>query len=369
MRLIYTLLICIGFGASLLGQVALVPLPNIGDQFRLDQIWNLSAIVGGNGLVKGHLNFVIEDDQRNLVYAATLANISLKPGSNSVQQLANTGALGDFGNINAAKILRQTGALPYGEFIVCYFFRDEKNTTILGEYCFEKGVKPMLPPELLQPYDKEEINVTTPLLVWKAPFPTIASAQLHYALRLVEVKKNQSPSEAIERNAPIMERQVVDQTQLLYPTDAPFLKKGSTYAWKTTVRAGSYTVGTTDVWTFKVETVEVKPKNDSYRMLADEPSGSVYVARNGILRFAYDNRYGQDSLRYTVTAIQEGPKDGFTKANAKALPAISLKAGMNKIDLNLKEHNIAYDKIYLLCVKQQGHGDQFIEFKFKKDEN
>jgi hypothetical protein len=361
MKYLYLFIVAAFSCCTLTAQVVLSPLPSATESFRLEDTWRIHILVSGNSTITGHLTVRIEDNSQNPVYTATLPNITLRPGTNNLQHIAVPGASSSFGQMPAATILRQTGALPYGEFIICYFLYDTKQTTIQSEYCYEKSVKPMLPPELLQPYDEEIIATVSPLLIWKAPFPA-ASATLTYALRLVEVKEGQLPDEAIEKNAPLVSRQYKDQTQLIYPADTRALEDGKTYAWRISVSSGDYTIGTTESWQFTVKQERIRPRNDSYRLLTDKPDGNVFIAKEGVLRFAYNNRYGADTLEYAIKALNSDKLKGGGK-----LPVIKMSEGMNKIDLDLNNTQMEAGKKYMLQIIQKNSNDQYLEFIYRKD--
>lgn len=360
MKYLYLLTAILFCAVHISAQVVLTPIPGVTESFRLDDVWRLTALVSGNGPVTGNLTAHIEDNSHNLVYEATLPGITLRPGVNNIQQTKIGGGATSFGQGQSATLLRQTGTLPYGEFIICYFLNDINTSAITGEYCYEKSVKPMLPPELLQPYDNEEIATRSPLLVWKAPFPV--SQALTYALRLTEVQKGQSAAEAIEKNAPIISRQYRDQTQLLYPGDVPALEDGKTYAWRISVSAGDYNLGTTDVWQFTVKEEKIRPRNDSYRILDDKPDGNVYVIKDGILRVAYDNRYSMDTLNYSIKPLTKA-----TNMRISNLPAQAMSRGMNKMEIDLRNNTAMEEgKKYLFQIHQKNGNDQYLEFIYRK---
>ncbi len=348
---------------ALRAQVILTPMPSPAEVLRLEDIWRVNLTNTGTSPINATVVLSIKDGSYNMILSATMVNVLVRPGASDLQQIKSADAEIQFGSTASAHTLRRIGSLPYGEYIICYFLNDSKTNSLVGEHCAEKSIRPMLPPELLQPYDEEEIYVLRPLLLWKAPFPDTRDP-IDYGLQLVEVKTGQAALEALERNRPLVSTRIRDQLQMVYPGGAPDLELGITYAWRINAKVGDFHLGTTEPWTFKVVEDKTRPQNDSYRILSAKPDGNLYIAKKGILRFAYQNRYGLEKLTYSVKSLS-GVKSTDEASKAQT-PEIKLSLGMNKIDLDLsKGLPLKAGNKYSLCIHHEHTNDQYIEFIYE----
>lgn len=357
-------LILLGTSLACAAQVSILPLPSRSEAFLLEDIWRVSLINGTSGALSGDLVLSIQDDARNLVFSATVSGLRIESGANNINRNNLREATIQYGSGLKSATLRRTGVLPYGEYILCYSYSDIKSAATLGEYCYEKTVQPLLPPELIQPYDGENLQSDLPLLVWKGPFPT-GDLPVTFALRLVEVDKGLSAQTAIERNKPLLSRQYKGTTQLLYPKDALALEPGKVYAWQVAAFSGDFNLGTTEAWTFSVEPPVKLPEDpESYRMVTETPNGVHYLAKKGVLRFAYDNRDGATELDYEVLSLSTSDKN-----NIKLATKVTLHPGINKVDMDLSAEGRLEDRQkYLLTIHRPNGNNQYFEFIYRKHE-
>jgi hypothetical protein len=343
-------------------QVSILPLPARSEGFLMEDLWRISMVNAGTGVQVGTLTFSIKDAGHHVVFSADVENLRLQNGINNFNGNDLTVVNLQYGNNNASMSLRRTGALPYGEYIICYIYQDVARSRIIGEYCEERSVQPLLPPELIQPYDGEQIATTRPLLVWKAPFPT-GNVDIRYALRLTELTKESQAIRDIARNKPLLSR-TFKETMLVYPADAPDLQPGKSYVWQITAFAGDYTVGTTDVWTFIVAKPESPPEEpESYRLASDSPDGTPYLARRGVLRFAFNNRDSEAQLNYQIQTMDKQELKGITTE------VVKLQSGINKVDLNLVANKrLKSGQKYLLVIHRPNLNDQYLEFVYQEND-
>ncbi len=316
---------------SAIGQVTVVPLPHQEGYFSLEDIWRVNLISAAQSVANVALEVTVEDAQHQMILSATSPVFNLLQGSNRPAFNASSTRI-QYGTGATTSVLRNTGRFSYGDYIVCYRVMTANNNTLLGELCQEESVRPFSPPELISPYDGENITTFLPLLTWKPPFPP-GTTPFEYTLRLVEVKERQDVIEALERNIPLLHRRGIFGTVLPYPGDAIRLETGKTYAWQVSVKAGNFELGVTEVWKFTIEKLDktiVQKEESSYCMMKTVPDGSYYLAHKGQVRFAYYNRYEQKNLRYKIIPI-----NGQGRPIDAELPVITLVEGMNKIDLDL----------------------------------
>jgi hypothetical protein len=113
----------------------------------------------------------------------------------------------------------RSGALPDGK----YRFRLILVPFGVGDSNGFK-VKPMGPPRLILPHNRDTLTDKYPLFVWTPPMPR-PSGPLAYDLKLVEVLPGQIPEEAIRSNRPWFEQKGITATQLRYPASARALAR------------------------------------------------------------------------------------------------------------------------------------------------
>lgn len=372
MRRIFILLILGLLILPATAQVVITPAPHQDGYFTMEDMWRVSLINPGQQTLKAQLVIELENAQHHLVLRATSPVFNVLPGVNR-PGINMSFASSQFGSIPAAGVLRSTGRLPYGNYILCYQLLDVGTSSAVGQYCQEETVKPFSPPELVSPFDREEITTTYPLLTWKPPFPP-GSTPFEYAIRLVEIDARQHAVEALERNQPMLNQGGLFVTTMMYPGYAPKLESGKTYAWQVSARAGDFELGATEIWVFKiVEMSEMAPTGayKSFRELQLQPSGSYNPAEQKI-KFAYNNRLGSPSLKYG--AASAASRDTvFFKIYPVGNPAspISLGStttliqGMNKVTIDLQSATGLNDEEdYIMILRELTGKEYFLEFTY-----
>ena len=100
-------------------------------------------------------------------------------------------------------------------------------------------VKPALPPDIKTvspPTLKEPANGQTiasgrqQLFSWQAPMPT-PTGTITYKIKIVEIKGDQLPENAIRGNKPFFERDSIKALSFQYTSPAPAFVAGIKYAW------------------------------------------------------------------------------------------------------------------------------------------
>ena len=226
-----------------------------------------------------------------------------------------------------AQTLRETGHLPFGNFILCYRCLDVKDQTILGVSCRERNVLPMVPPELLSPVNGETVETLQPLLLWRGPMP-LQQEGVNYALRLVEKTSEKVDAlSALRMRSPLV-NSIVRTTFQPYPITAKPLEDGKTYAWQIEAKAGSLSLGATDAWIFTVKLPKYTPiirPVQSYCWVKEIEDGR-YCSPTDSLKFMYDNLERDTVLTYSLMNMD-------TKTFEKNLPPMTLKNGENALIL------------------------------------
>ena len=199
-------------------QVVISPFPHQEGYFTFDDIWKVNLINSQNQIANVQIEVTMEDAQRQQVFLSISPVFNLPQGVSRPSFNISSAKL-QYGISNATNVLRSTGRLPYGNYIVCYRVNDANSNVLLGELCQEETVKPFSPPELVSPFNGEDIVETNPLLTWKPPFPP-GTTPVEYTLKLVEIIGKQDAITALESNPPLIYQNKITGTVLPYPGSA-----------------------------------------------------------------------------------------------------------------------------------------------------
>ncbi len=155
----------------------------------------------------------------------------------------------------------QTGMLPAGTYSFCVTLVDPANTgrTLSEQVCKPFTLTSYQLPVLVLPTNKASLTAPArPTFRW-TPIVPRPPFSVRYIVRAWEVQPGQTPMQAFRVNQPVLQREVVDVVQLLYPADLPLPIAGREYIW--TVQALNQSNGQpvfepsgyADPFTFRVE--------------------------------------------------------------------------------------------------------------------
>lgn len=371
---IYALLLFCWFRNTAYGQVSILPLFQ-ENYFSMENLWQVNLVSYAAAPMTVQLQVTLEDAKHEVLLSATSPVFTLFHGSN--QPRINAGlAQVQFGTNTAAAVLRTTGRVPYGSYIICYQVLDALNSAQLGEFCQERTILPFGPPALVYPSDGEQIQNPFPILSWRAPYPP-GAFPFNYLLRLTEMKHGQQPLEALEENAPLLSREITQNTLLPYPGDAPSLDTGKIYAWQVIARAGDFDLGATEVWTFSIgsdlnKSVFVPDSTywKSYLELNLTPNNGFTPIRHQKLKFVLNNRYGADKLKYQTAYDLTWwiyPEGNRTTPVSMTQLDVNLTNGVNKITLTLPDTALTDDDRYLLVIRDVTGKEYYLDFIYNND--
>lgn len=327
-----TLFFCIIFSSLFSlkneAQISVTLFPEPAKQFFIDDLWKTIIINAGSSNASVYIQFTISTQANSAIVTVTSPVENFSKGLNHLSSADGSSGKWTYNNSEAAAILQQTGRLPFGNYVFCANVFSANTNKILGSDCEERDVKPISPPQLANPYNKEEISITNPVLVWLPPRP-LEGLAVTYSLRLVQVDTGQSSSQALLQNPALLNQNGLNNTTLLYPADAPPLETGSEYAWQVAASYEGYDLGVTDMWTFKIKQPVYTNTDEIIYPVAEKKNDGRYYVSHGIVRFAYDNKANDGKLNYTIRGIDK--TDGIN-----SLPEVDLNSGVNKVEVNLK---------------------------------
>ncbi|MCG8331788.1 MAG: hypothetical protein MI974_29145 [Chitinophagales bacterium] len=352
------------FGYLSHAQIVITPLYQNAEVFVADHLIQVNMINVTPDPIVGHLEIQISGPDQQLVGQINSFEIGLQPGIVLNGNRINWEAGFTFGNSAFASAFRNTGKLPFGEFTICYRFIDKGNGNTLGLNCQEKNIKVAGLPKLVTPFDQSVLDNIHPLLSWLPPLP-LTGSELTYSIVLAEIKKGQSPAEAVSFNIPLLSLDNIKQTSLRYPASGQLLQEKSEYAWQITAYWNNIEIGKTEIWRFsfkplKNNEISRAPEDFNHFFGLTQNAlarGGYHVRKDAVLPLLYNNRGLENVLNYT---IREVGSDGEYLTN---LPEILMVPGINHIELDLDGvGGLAYDKRYLLHAVDAKGADYYLEF-------
>lgn len=138
-----------------------------------------------------------------------------------------------------------TGGAPPGDYKICCELR-YTNNTVAGEDCFEQKIMGGDAPQLISPRNEEELKIDNPVFTWmhmKGPGSTST-----YKLRIVELKGDESPENAMLKNKAFFEKEGITAQLFQYPASASKFEEGKKYAWQISIGDLKSEVNIFDRW-------------------------------------------------------------------------------------------------------------------------
>ncbi|WP_205509783.1 hypothetical protein [Longitalea arenae] len=361
MRKLFIIIFCACLSASAYAQIVVQFVPELqGRTTDGLQLAKMTNVFPETQTVS--LDIIVTEKKTGRVVQISTAPFTLLPGVNSIDRNAVSASTIRFADNNTARLLRQSGVFPEGEYDYCFQVYKQNKTSrgeLLAEQCFDHLVEPLTPLFLIEPYLKDKICDKRPSFTWQPSLPAIPGLQ--YRLTLAEMKTGQVASEALVYNLPLINQSNILSPMLIFPPSAKELEEGKTYAWQVTVYKEGMILNRSEIWEFSIkcnDTPKVEPV-DGFRDIEDLAKGNYYIA-NGSVRFALYNAYEATNLQYSFFCLNK-PDQTF-----KHLPKIKLKRGSNNISIDLSENESFIDGYhYILTVRMPNNTLKKLRFLYK----
>jgi len=291
-------------------QVVLHPQLPPGGLTVKSQLWNLSVVNTGSQSIQAQVELSMIDAANNQpVLTATTRILDFPKG---MKQLRAVDAAPVTYNIVSADYHLDgspEGFLPVGTFQLCYSVIrvDLETSERVAEECETVVIEPVSPPQLVDPADSGETDLTHPLFTWLPPSPYQLFTNLTYDFSLVEVQTMQTAAEALQQNMPLHGQGNLTTTMLQYPASLPALDTGRLYAWQITARSGNAEVARSEVWSFRVKMPPADAAGPSlgyYTRLKQGDAPGLTVCY-GILRFQYLNEANDRQASFRIYDISQ----------------------------------------------------------------
>ena len=310
--------------------LTILPLEMDNQPFSMAQLTQVSVVNPTSAVVESTFEIRLEDRNHNLILSATSSPHLWPKGVTLLPTAVRSSLRYTYQKTPLSSTLRETGRLPFGNYILCYRCLDPKDGTAVGLACRERNILPMLPPELINPTNGEIVETLQPLLLWRGPLP-MQNQGVRYALRLVEQPSGKTDAlNAVQTRPPVVNMAQLSNPYLPFPMTAKPLEDGKFYAWQVEAWSGKISLGVTDAWTFQVKLPKptpVVPQFESYCWVKEVEDGS-YCSPSDSLKFMYDNIDNDPILNFSIV-------DKNNKTVATEGLQMTLIAGVNALSLPL----------------------------------
>jgi len=286
---------------SVNAQYTITPVPP-PPSFSFNDLWHFTVVRTQADVYKQfYVSLRIFDGTNTLKAKSNSAVFELAVGSRYFNAGNNADLQPYVTSYYDAGILQQAisagGLFPPGTYHVAYTLFGKGADGIfapLGEDAFEITVETMWPPMLLTPPDGDSLDNAYPLLTWTPAFTSTYTGPIDYTLNLVELFNGQNAYQAIQANPAYFSQNNIPVTMLPYPAGAQVLQIGKTYAWQVHARAGSTSLGSSEVWTFTLKTpatpAPIRLPNYYFKP-AQKLAAEFVLLKEAFLPIALDERY------------------------------------------------------------------------------
>lgn len=359
-RYIFVWLLC-GAGLASSAQVSFQFVPEVQGRTVDGLLWvKLTSLSQQTATIS--LDIAVTEKKAGRIISVTTGAFVMMPGTNPIDRRAASSAVIRFAGNDLARLVRQSGTFPEGEYEYCFqAYKADKtgNRDLLGEQCFDYIVEPLTPLFLIEPFQREQTCDKRPTFTWQPSMPAIPGAQ--YRLTLVEKKAQQANQEALVYNLPLINQSNINSPILIFPANANALEEGKTYTWQVTVYRDGVILNRSEIWDFTVKCTDtpVVERSEGFRDIEDLAKGNYYVAQ-GKLSFAVYNPYHDQTVQYVLFCINK-PDQAFKK-----LPKLKLRSGSNNVTIDLAEMKDMVDGFnYIITLNLPNGRSRKLRFIYK----
>ncbi|MFD0794728.1 DUF928 domain-containing protein [Mucilaginibacter litoreus] len=344
MRSIVTMLSLL-LSISVSGQITVNFIPELNGR-------NMEGLLGfqlinQNTAVRAQVTITVNERRAGTVLRVRTPEFTVTSGSTYLSANIARSSTVQFSQDKIGNLIARSRTFPQGDYDYCFTVKIAGSDLPPDDQCFSYTLEPFADMSLIEPFNGESICEKRPLMTWQPLLPVVPGAS--YQLVLAEVKRGQSPTEALNYNLPVINQRNLYAPMLPYPSIAPELVSSKKYAWQVTAYKDQTILSRSDVWQFTLNCPDSlqKPVDtvSAYRDVEDLARGNLYVAK-GYLRFALTNPYGEQAMNYTVHPVSEPSK------KMRGLGKISLNTGDNYIIIDLAANGrFRAGKYYILEIR------------------
>lgn len=204
---------------------------------RLNQtdLWNITLINSGQSFTAYLYGSMTNNENGELIATGQTMTFEVKKGTTNFK-VSDLPRVPDVNYLSKDPKYKtsfmNTGGAPPGDYKICVELRYTDNT-VAGDECIEQKVIGGDAPQLISPRNEEELKMDNPVFTWmhmKSP-----GSNQTYTLRIVELKGDESPENAMLKNKAFFEKEGITAQLFQYPSSATKYEDGKKYAWQISV--------------------------------------------------------------------------------------------------------------------------------------
>lgn len=240
--LLLNIILNVAFNASAQGQSITLKMkrPPL-NQLSVADLYNIDLTNNTSERVEFYLYGTLNESKAGLIATATTVSIVLGPKERKqfkASDLPGTPDISYPSSDNRYKdALMRKGSLPDGNYTICVYARQIGTNDELANDCIEQEISIQSETQitLLTPDNKSKVDVNEPLLFsWFLPIP--ATSGQTYKIKIIELKGDESPENAMLKNKAFFEKEEIRTATFQYPSSAPKLEVGKSYAWQVSTK-------------------------------------------------------------------------------------------------------------------------------------
>lgn len=351
-------LICLTFSLATKAQYSFTFMPEVQGR-SIDGLMMVKINYMGTSAASIQLRVTVSEAKQGQLLVLTTPVFTMYPGvSVPLPGLVHHSAI-EFGQQEAARLIRQANIFPGGEYEYCFQILEQGEGTGSQEQCFDYHLQPFSPLLLSEPFEEEDIQQLKPTFTWQPIFPAIVGIQ--YRLVIAEIKPGQDKVEAMHYNMAIVNQWQLQGPIYFYPPNARDLQPGKSYAWQVFAYKYDVILSASEVWEFKVapfaEDIAATVALGNIDRYADETPLLI----SDSLTFGFDNSAGSQKLDYVLNCISD------VNLQVNYHPDYPLNNGYNYIQFSFAGvKGMKKGALYELVVKStQGGEIKKIRFVYK----
>lgn len=210
------------------------------NQLGISNLYDLTLTNTTNESKTFYLFGTLNEAKSGLIASATTEIIILKAKETKnfkASDLSNTPDI-SYPNPDSRykEALMRKGSLPDGNYTICVTAKESGTNEELGNDCIEQEIQIQSEAEIsvLTPENNSSISTQEPIIFsWFSSLPS--SSKNTYKIKIIEIKGDESPENAMLRNKAFFEKEDLRTTNFTYPSTGPKFESGKKYAWQVLV--------------------------------------------------------------------------------------------------------------------------------------
>ncbi|CAN5623409.1 hypothetical protein BH10BAC5_BH10BAC5_02990 [soil metagenome] len=263
------------------------------NQLKASDLWSATIINNGEAFTAYLYGSMMNNDNGEMIATGQTMTFDVKKGMTNFK-ISDLPKIPDVNYTAKDPKYKQsfmnTGGAPPGDYKICIELRTQGNE-VKAEDCIDQKITGGDAPQLISPRNEEELKIDNPVFSWMHIKPP--TSNLTYSLKIVELKGDESPENAILKNKAFFEKEGIVQQLFQYPASAEKFVAGKKYAWQVSIGDLKSEVSIFDRWgnLLVVKPVEEMHCND-FKISFSENSSPIPTDRNEKTRPVSNEKQG-----------------------------------------------------------------------------